>query len=118
MKGKGLEYDVLGLSLYPSYWEDGAYPDWTPKTKQFVDNLPVLYRNYGKPVILVEFGMPAAEPAQGKAALEYILQNTRDYDYFQGVFFWEPEAEAARVGYPYGAFADGKPTEAMEPFGE
>lgn len=118
MKGKGLEYDVLGLSLYPSYWQDGAYPDWTPKTKQFVDNLPVLYRNYGKPVILVEFGMPASEPAKGRAALEYILHNTRDYDYFQGVFFWEPEAEAARVGYPYGAFADGKPTEAMEPFGE
>ena len=118
MKGKGLEYDILGLSLYPSYWQDGAYPDWTPKTKQFVDNLPVLYRNYGKPVLLVEFGMPASEPAKGKAALEYILQNTRSYDYFQGVFFWEPESEAARIGYPYGAFADGKPTAAMDPFGE
>ena len=117
MKGKGLQYDVLGLSLYPSYWEDGAYPDWTPKTTQFVDNLPTLYRNYGKPVILVEFGMPAAEPDKARAALEYILQHTRDYRYFQGIFYWEPEAEARRIGYPYGAFADGKPTAALAPFG-
>ena len=118
MQGKGLQYDVLGLSLYPSYREDGAYPDWTPKTARFVDNLPVLYRNYGKPVILVEFGMPAAEPDKARAALDYILLHTRDYRYFQGIFYWEPEAEARRIGYPYGAFADGKPTAALDPFGK
>ena len=117
MKGKSLNYDVLGLSLYPSYWENGAYPDWTPKVQQFVANLPTLYQNYGKPVMLVEFGMPAAEPAKAKAALQYLMDNTRNLDYFSGIFLWEPEAEHDRNGYDYGAFAGGKPTAALEPFG-
>ena len=117
MKGKSLNYDVLGLSLYPSYWENGAYPDWTPKVQQFVANLPTLYQNYGKPVMLVEFGMPAAEPAKAKAALQYLMDNTRSLDYFSGIFLWEPEAEHDRNGYDYGAFAGGKPTAALEPFG-
>ncbi|MCR5351177.1 MAG: arabinogalactan endo-1,4-beta-galactosidase [Bacteroidales bacterium] len=117
-RAQGLNYDILGLSLYPSYWTDGSYPDWTPKTERFVHNLPLLYQNYGKPIILVEFGMPAVEPIEAKAALEYILQHTRHYDYFQGVFLWEPEAEHKRIGYDYGAFQDGKPTAALDPFGK
>ena len=118
MKSRSLEYDILGLSLYPSYWENGAYPDWTPKVQQFVSNLPTLYQNYGKPVMLVEFGMPASEPAKAKAALQYLMQNTQAYDYFQGIFYWEPEAESTRNGYDYGAFAGGKPTAALDPFGQ
>ena len=118
MKGRSLDYDILGLSLYPSYWESGAYPDWTPKVQQFVSNLPILYQNYGKPVMLVEFGMPASEPAKAKAALQYLMQNTQAYDYFQGIFYWEPEAESTRNGYDYGAFAGGKPTAALDPFGQ
>jgi len=116
MKGNALLYDILGLSLYPSYWENGAYPDWRPKTERFVANLPLLHQNYGKPILLVEFGMPVSEPDKARDALEYILQNTRGYGYFQGVFFWEPEAEPDRIGYPYGAFSGGKPTAAMDPF--
>ena len=117
MKGKSLNYDILGLSLYPSYWENGAYPDWKPKVQQFVANLPTLNQNYGKPVMLVEFGMPASQPAQAKAALQYLLDNTKEYSYFLGIFLWEPEAEHDRNGYDYGAFAGGKPTAALEPFG-
>ena len=117
MKGRSLQYDILGLSLYPSYWENGAYPDWTPKVQQFVQNLPALHDSYGKPVMLVEFGMPASEPAKAGAALQYILDNTRDYDWFQGIFYWEPESEKSRNGYDYGAFSGGKPTEALKPFG-
>jgi len=118
MKGNALQYDILGLSLYPSYWEDGVYPDWHPKTERFVANLPALHRNYGKPILLVEFGMPVSEPEKARDALEYILDRTAGYDYFQGVFFWEPEAEPGRIGYPYGAFADGRPTVAMDPFNQ
>ena len=118
MKSRSLEYDILGLSLYPSYWENGAYPDWTPKVQQFVNNLPTLYQNYGKPVLLVEFGMPASEPAKAKAALQYLMQNTQKLDYFQGIFYWEPEAEDDRNGYDYGAFSGGKPTAALDPFGQ
>ena len=117
MKGHSLDYDILGLSLYPSYWENGAYPDWTPKVRQFVSNLPELYQSYGKPVMLVEFGMPASEPDKARAALQYLMDQTRSLDGFLGIFYWEPESEKSRNGYDYGAFAGGKPTAALEPFG-
>ena len=117
MKGHALNYDVLGLSLYPSYWENGAYPDWTPKVQQFVANLPTLYSTYGKPILLVEFGMPASEPAKARAALQYLMDKTKDLEWFGGIFYWAPEAEHDRNGYDYGAFSGGKPTEALAPFG-
>ena len=113
---KGAKYDMIGLSLYPSYWENGGYPDWTPKTQQCVTNFSTLHTKYGKPVMLVEFGMPASEPAKGKAALQYILDSTKGFDWFKGVFWWEPESEQSRNGYDQGAFAGGKPTAALDPF--
>ena len=118
MQSHSLQYDILGLSLYPSYWENGAYPDWTPKVRQFLTNLPILTGSYGKPVMLVEFGMPAAQPDKAKAALRYIFDQTRGNDFFLGVFYWEPEAEHDRNGYDYGAFSGGKPTAALDPFGD
>jgi len=116
MKAKSVEYDVAGFSLYPSYWESGGYPDWTTKTKQFVAQVKSFKSIYGKPVILAEFGMPASEPVKAKAALQYIIDNTKELDYFGGIFYWEPESEKSRNGYDYGAFADGRPTEALDPF--
>ncbi|MBO6239188.1 MAG: glycosyl hydrolase 53 family protein [Bacteroidales bacterium] len=116
MKKNALDYDILGLSLYPSYWVNGAYPDWNPKVKQFVANLPKLKDSYGKPVMLVEFGMPASQPDKARAALQYLLDNTKAYDYFLGIFYWEPEAEHERNNYDYGAFSGGKPTAALAPF--
>ncbi len=116
MKDKSLDYDILGLSLYPSYWENGAYPDWKPKVQQFVTNLPALKERYGKPVMLVEFGMPASQPDKAKAALQYLIDNTKKYNYFQGIFYWEPESEHSRNGYDYGAFSNGRPTVALDPF--
>ena len=118
VQAHSLQYDILGLSLYPSYWENGGYPDWQPKVKQFISNIPVLVQNYGKPVMLVEFGMPASQPDKAKAALKYIIDNTADYDSFLGVFYWEPESEHDRNGYDYGAFSGGKPTAALDPFSE
>lgn len=118
MQSHSLQYDILGLSLYPSYWENGAYPDWNPKVRQFLTNLPILTDSYGKPVMLVEFGMPAAQPDKAKAALQYIFDQTRGNDSFLGVFYWEPEAEHDRNGYDYGAFSGGKPTAALDPFGD
>lgn len=120
MKTNNLEYDVIGLSLYPSYWDSSikAYPDWNTKTKQCVSNFSTLHSRYDKPVMLVEFGMPAAEPEKAKAALQYVLDGVKDFDWFGGVFYWEPESEKSRNNYEYGAFAGGKPTAALEPFAE
>ncbi len=120
MKKNEAKYDMIGLSLYPSYWDTsiGGYPDWSTKTKQCVENLTTLHSRYNKPVMIVEFGMPASEPAKAKAALQYVLQSTTSNDWFKGIFYWEPESEKARNGYDYGAFADGKPTIALSPFSD
>ena len=118
MKTHPARYDMIGLSLYPSYWNNStnAYPDWRTKTEACVTNLSTLHSRYGKPVMLVEFGMPASQPDKAKAALQYILDNTKTFDWFKGVFYWEPESEHDRNGYDYGAFSHGKPTAALDPF--
>ena len=114
----GAKYDMIGLSLYPSYWDDASksYPDWTVKCRQFVSNIVQIHSNFSKPVMLVEFGMPVSQPDKAETALQFIIDGTSSYDWFKGIFLWEPESETARNGYDYGAFADGKPTSALNPF--
>lgn len=112
------DYDMIGLSLYPSYWDDSSrsYPDWKPLTTQMVSHLDTYHRRYGKPIMLCEFGMPASQPDKAKEALQYLLDNTVGKDWFKGIFLWEPESERDRNGYDYGAFSNGTPTAALDPF--
>lgn len=114
----GAQYDIIGLSLYPSYWDEaaGQYPDWRTKTGQAITNFAKLHERYGKPVMLVEFGMPASLPNESAACLTRLMEATSGYDWFWGIFLWEPESEHSRNGYDYGAFNSGKPTKAIEPF--
>ena len=114
----GLKYDMIGLSLYPSYWneEKNAFEPWEEKVNQAIANIPQLIKSYNKDVMLVEFGMPAAEPQKGKEALETLWNGLKDVKRFVGIFYWEPESEPARNGYALGAFQDGKPTVALSPF--
>lgn len=118
MKNGGAKYDMIGLSLYPSYWDNsqGKFPDWTTATYKAVENFTTLHNAFGKPVMLVEFGMPASEADKAKDALQYVIDKTKGSSWFKGVFYWEPESEKSRNGYDYGAFAGGKPTIALDPF--
>lgn len=118
LKSGGARYDMIGLSLYPSYWDKSinAYPDWNDKVKKAVTAMPELNKKYGKPVMLVEWGMPASEAEKSKEALQYLMDNLQDHSWFKGIFYWEPESEKARNGYDYGAFAGGKATVALDPF--
>lgn len=114
----GAKYDIIGLSLYPSYWDSSikAYPDWHTKTGQAISNFSLLHTLYGKPVMLVEFGMPASLPDESKACLQALVDSTKDKEWFKGIFLWEPESEKSRNNYEYGAFSLGKPTKALDPF--
>lgn len=116
MKAGGADYDMIGLSLYPSYWSGSGYPDWKNATRQAVSNFSSLHQRYSKEVMLVEFGMPASQPDKAAEALTYILDSTSEAAWFKGVFYWEPESEHSRNNYDYGAFADGKPTAALAPY--
>ena len=118
MANAGVKYDMIGLSLYPSYWNDEkkAFEPWEEKVNQAIANIPQLIKSYNKDVMLVEFGMPAAEPEKGKQALETLWDGLKNETRFKGIFYWEPESEPARNGYALGAFNDGKPTAALSPF--
>ena len=116
MKQGGAKYDIMGFSLYPSYWTNGGYPDWKPATQAFVSNLSLYHDRYGLPSMLVEVGMPASEPETAKEMLTWLFANTESLDFFGGIFYWEPESEKSRNGYDYGAFAGGRPTVALTPF--
>ena len=118
MANTGVKYDMIGLSLYPSYWNDetNAFEPWEKKVNQAIANIPQLIKTYNRDVMLVEFGMPAAEPQKGKEALETLWNGLKDVKRFKGIFYWEPESEPARNGYALGAFNDGKPTIALSPF--
>ena len=119
MANNGVKYDMIGLSLYPSYWKDEikAFEPWEEKVNQAVANIPQLIKSYNKDVMLVEFGMPADEPEKGKEALEALWNGLKDVKRFRGIFYWEPESEPGRNNdYANGAFKDGKPTVALSPF--
>ena len=116
MANVGVKYDMIGLSLYPSYKEDGGYPDWKDKVSKAVANVKTLAGTYKKDIMMVEFGMPASEPEASKAALEALMSGLKAESRFKGIFYWEPESEKSRNGYDYGAFKDGKATIALDPF--
>lgn len=113
LRSNGAVWDVIGLSLYPDA------DAWQPTADAAVQNLIDLSARYGTHTMLCETGMPASRPDDAYNYLSYIqarLRRTRTCD---GIFYWEPQAYAMWQGYGLGAFTDdGKPSRAMEAFGE
>lgn len=128
MKGLNLKYDIIGMSLYPSWWENGGWSDWRGTAEACLTNIASFSDRYGKPVIICETGMPVSEPQMAKEAMQYILDGARKIKDCHGVFYWEPQTDGkwkpssyAALGwnaYSLGAFADGRPTAALDPFGK
>lgn len=112
-----IKYDMIGMSLYPTWWENGSFTNWRPAAQNCVTNIRNFSVSYGKPVMICETGMPVSEPQMSKDALMYIMEAAREIKACHGVFYWEPQAPAGyNGGYDKGAFADGRPTAALDPF--
>lgn len=117
MHTNAAEYDMIGMSLYPMWWENGGWCQWKPNIDACISNINSLVKTYGKPVMICETGLPVNEPKTSKEAIQYLLDKTREREDCHGVFYWEPQApDKYNGGYDKGAFKDGKPTEALEPF--
>lgn len=117
MKIVGADYDMIGMSLYPMWWENGGWNKWKTPVDSFVANMKSLVKTYGKPVMLCETGARVHEPEISKEVMQYVLDQTRTVKECHGVFYWEPQApKGYNDGYEMGAFADGKPTVALDPF--
>lgn len=126
LKNSNVKYDIIGLSLYPTWWENNGWCDWKPIVNACLANIKSLTSTFGKPVMVCEIGMPVWEPQMSKEAVQYILDETKKIEQCHGVFYWEPQTDGvwkptnyATLGwnaYDKGAFKDGKPTVALEPF--
>ncbi len=118
MKSGSAKYDMIGMSLYPSWWENGAFTTgWKTKVQQCISNVKSMILKYDKPVMICEIGMPNSLPEMSKEAIELLLSETKKIEKCHGVFYWEPESsEGDSRNYSLGAFRNGKPTIALDPF--
>lgn len=117
IKAYGGKYDMIGMSLYPVWWENGGWNDWKIPAQECISNMKNLTARYGKPVMLVETGGRVHEPEISKEMLGYLISETKKIKECHGVFYWEPQApKGYNDGYEMGAFADGRPTAALDPF--
>jgi arabinogalactan endo-1,4-beta-galactosidase len=111
----GAKFDVIGMSLYPSYVAAG----WASANTQCLANMNDMIARYGKEVMVVEVGMPWDSPAECKAFLTDIIAKTKGIAGGKGlgVLYWEPQSYGNWQGYTLGAFDNsGKPTIAMDAF--
>lgn len=120
LKANNARYDMIGMSLYPCWWneEKGDFDtDWQANTDACLENIQKVHDTYGKEVMICETGMPVNYPEIARDMLKYLLEKAKAIDCCKGVFYWEPEApDGYNDGYGLGAFKDGKPTVALEPF--
>ena len=111
-------FDMIGLSVYP-YWDikAGLTASWQETVERATANINRLWTKYHKPLMVVETGVEAKKPVEGKEILAAIIDAARNQTdgHCQGVFYWAPEADRF---YKLGAFQDGKPTVIMDAFTE
>lgn len=128
MKLGNAKYDIIGMSLYPAWWENGGWCDWKVNVDKCISNIKSLSSKYGKPVMICEIGMPVNEPEMSEEAVEYILDEAGKIEDCHGIFWWEPQTDGVWKpsgyqvlgwgAYDKGAFKDGRPTAALNPFKE
>ena len=111
-------YDMIGLSVYP-YW-DMRYEHtktWQETVEKATANMNRLWEKYHKPMMVVETGVEAAKPVEGKEILAAIIDASKNKTnhHCEGVFYWAPEADRY---YRLGAFQDHRPTIIMDAFTE
>ena len=115
MEEYGGKYDIIGMSLYPNMYDD--IRTWNETVDICIANVRELHKRYGCDLLICEVGMPYDMPEQSRETLSYLIEQCRATGCCPGVFYWEPEADPDS-GYKMGAFAGGRPTEAMRAFAE
>ena len=118
LRQHGAHWDMIGMSVYP-YWDMDAKltASWQETIEAVVANIKRLNRKYGCEVMIVETGVEAKKPEQGKVIMAEIIAaaKKRCDGHCKGVFYWAPELEGA---YPLGAFDNHRPTVIMDAFAE
>ena len=112
LKAAGGQWDVIGMSHYPST------SGWQTTNNQIYATMQDMVSRYGKPVMVCETGMSWDQAATAKAMLADLLTKTQSLgSNGLGVFYWEPEAYPSWQGYTLGAVnASGQFTAALSAF--
>jgi arabinogalactan endo-1,4-beta-galactosidase len=113
LKANGAQWDIIGMSLYPST------TNYTTLDAQCLANMNDMVSRYSTPVMVVEVGMSESDPTNSRAFLTDIITKVNSVSGGNGlgVFYWEPEAYNWQ-SYGLGAFdSTGKPTIALDAFG-
>ena len=111
----GAKFDVIGMSLYPSYVAGG----WTSANQLCLANMNDMVTLYNKEVMIVEVGMPWDNATECNLFLKDIITKTQAVSGSKGlgILYWEPQAYSGWKGYTLGAFDNsGKPTAALNAF--
>ena len=113
LKRKSAKYDIMGVSLYPEL------NNWKSYATQCIDNIKTLGKKYGKPTMICEVGMNHDEVEISYNLLSYLIEygKSQTDGFCKGIFYWEPQAPVGyNGGYTKGAFANGRPTKALDAF--
>lgn len=114
----GARFDMIGVSVYP-YWDMDSklVNDWHETVEKFAANLRRISQKYGVETMVVETGVEAKKPVEGKVILKEIINAAKHHTdgHCLGVIYWAPELEGQ---YPLGAFENHRPTVIMEAFTE
>jgi len=113
LKSQGADWDIIGLSLYPSS------SNWSTLNTQCLANMNDMVARYNKDVMVVEVGMSWDQANACNSFLTDLISKVKSVNNGKGlgVFYWEPEAYNNWQGYTLGAFDNsGKPTVALDAF--
>jgi arabinogalactan endo-1,4-beta-galactosidase len=113
LKANGAQWDIIGMSLYPST------TDWASYNVSCLANMNDMVSRYSKPVMICEVGMPEDYAATCESFIADLSSKVKSVNGGKGlgVLYWEPESYNSWQGYGLGAFDDtGKPTVAMDAF--
>lgn len=113
LKANGAQWDIIGMSLYPST------SNWADYDTKCLANINDMVSRYSTPCMVVEVGMDAGSASTSRDFLSDIITKVNSVAGGNGlgVLYWEPEAYNWQ-GYGLGAFDNsGKPTIALDAFG-
>jgi len=119
LKANGAKWDVIGMSLYPSYAKEKGYNTPQEVNAACLANINDMISRYGSEVMICEVGMPWDQAEGCKAFLSDLIAKAKAVPNHKclGVFYWEPEGYVNWSHYTLSAFDNsGKPTVAMDAF--
>ena len=113
LKNNGAKWDVIGMSLYPSW----ANKPWATVNSMCLTNMNDMVARYQKEIMICEVGMAYNQEYDCNAFLLDLINKTKSVTGGLGVFYWEPECYNW-MSYNMGAWdpSTKQPTLAMDAF--